>query len=87
VQPYLSLRPRPAYLRRVLLRDQIETRDDITDGANDKQMDAVVIDDVNRRVIIVQGKFIGQGHVDGEPLREMLSAWVRLQNGDISISR
>ena len=33
------------YLRRVMLRDPIETRDDITDGANDKQMDAVVVDD------------------------------------------
>ena len=68
------------YLRRVMLRDPIETRDDITDGADDKQIDAVVIDDESRRVVIVQGKFIGQGRVDGEPLREVLSAWVRLQD-------
>lgn len=68
------------YLRRVLLRDKIAVRDDITDGQNDKQMDAVIIDDDERRILIVQGKFIGTGHVDGEPLREVLSAWVRLQD-------
>ena len=68
------------YLRRVLLRDQITTRDDITDGANDKQMDAVIIDDEDSRVVIVQGKFIGEKQVDGEPLREVLSAWLRLQD-------
>lgn len=68
------------YLRRVMLRDPIETRDDITDGANDKQMDAVIIDDESRRVVIVQGKFIGTGTVDGEPLREVLAAWMRLQD-------
>src|SRR6266568_3795318 len=36
------------YLRRVLLRDAIATRDDITDGQNDKQMDAVIVDDEDR---------------------------------------
>src|SRR4051794_28763958 len=68
------------YLRRVLLRDAVATRDDITDGANDKQIDAVIVDDDERRVVIVQGKFIDAGSVDGEPLREVLSAWVRLQD-------
>lgn len=33
------------YLRNVHLRDMVETRDDITDGADDKQIDAIVIDD------------------------------------------
>lgn len=68
------------YLRRVMLRDRITTRDDITDGANDKQMDAVIVDDDERRIIIVQGKFIGENSVDGEPLREVLGAWARLQD-------
>ena len=68
------------YLRRVLLRDLLQTRDDITDGQNDKQMDAVVIDDEERRVLIVQGKFLTSTSVDAEPLREVLSAWVRLQD-------
>lgn len=68
------------YLRRVMLRDPIAARDDITDGKDDKQMDAIVIDDEDRRVVILQGKFIGESKVDGEPLREVLSAWVRLQD-------
>jgi hypothetical protein len=68
------------YLRRVLLRDDVATRDDITDGANDKQIDAIIIDDDERRVLIIQGKFITTGQVDGEPLREVLSAWLRLQD-------
>src|ERR1017187_8257813 len=48
------------YLRRVLLRDAIAVRYDITDGANDKQIDAVVVDDEESRVLIIQGKFIGR---------------------------
>lgn len=68
------------YLRRVLLRDAVAAHDDITDGANDKQIDAVIVDDDDRRIIIVQGKFIDAGSVDGEPLREVLGAWVRLQD-------
>jgi hypothetical protein len=62
------------------LRDAVATRDDITDGANDKQIDAVIVDDEERRIVIVQGKFIDAGSVDGEPLREVLGAWVRLQD-------
>src|SRR5687767_6069467 len=68
------------YLRRVLLRDAVATRDDITDGQNDKQMDAVIVDDEDRRVLIVQGKFVGASHIDAEPLREVLAAWLRLQD-------
>jgi hypothetical protein len=68
------------YLRRVLLRDRITARDDITDGPNDKQMDAVIVDDDDRRIVIVQGKFIGEGSIDGEPLREVLGAWALLQD-------
>ncbi len=68
------------YLRRVLLRDAIAARDDITDGANDKQIDAIIVDDEDRRVIIIQGKFIAENQVDSEPLREVLGAWVRLQD-------
>lgn len=68
------------YLRRVLLRDDAATRDDITDGPDDKQIDAVIVDDTEERICIVQGKFINAGHVDAEPLREVLAAWVRLQD-------
>ncbi len=68
------------YLRRVLLRDPIATRDDITDGQHDKQIDAVIVDDEESRILILQGKFIGEKQVDAEPLREVLSAWMRLQD-------
>lgn len=68
------------YLRRVLLRDDAATRDDITDGADDKQIDAVIVDDTEQRITVIQGKFIGERTVDAEPLREVLGAWVRLQD-------
>jgi hypothetical protein len=53
------------YLRRVLLRDDAQTRDDITDGANDKEIDAVIVDDAEERIVIIQGKFITAGSADG----------------------
>ena len=68
------------YLRRVLLLDPIATRDAITDGADDKQIDAVVVDDEDTRVLIIQGKFISSDQVDAEPLREVLASWIRLQD-------
>src|SRR5689334_6385622 len=68
------------YLRNILFRDMNETRDDITDGADDKQIDAVVIDDEKSLVHIVQGKFIQSGVVDAEPLREVLSSWIQIKD-------
>src|ERR1041385_5261257 len=68
------------YLRRVLLRDDIATRDDITDGKDDKQIDALIVDDEERRVLVIQGKFINVGTVDKDPLLEVLGAWTRLQD-------
>lgn len=68
------------YLRNIHLRDLNQTRDDITDGAGDKQIDAVVIDDNEARIFIIQGKFIGNERVDAEPLREVLSSWIQLKD-------
>lgn len=68
------------YLRNVLFRDMNETRDDITDGADDKQIDALIIDDDKSLVRIVQGKFVQSGTVDAEPLREVLSSWVQIKD-------
>jgi AIPR protein len=68
------------YLRTILERDMNETRDDITDGADDKQIDAIVIDDDKSLVRIVQGKFIQSGVVDAEPLREVLSSWLQIKD-------
>lgn len=69
------------YLHRVLLLDMHETRAAITDGQNDKQIDAIVVEDgEERRIRIVQGKFVKPEPIDAEPLREVLSAWTRLKD-------
>src|SRR4030042_2222683 len=58
----------------------IETKDCITDGADDKQIDAIVIDEERSTVFVIQGKFIGSDKVDAEPLREVLSSWIQLKD-------
>ena len=68
------------YLRNIHNLDEIQAKECITDGANDKQIDAIFIDDNSSTAYIIQGKFIGNGQVDGEPLREVLSSWVRIKN-------
>jgi hypothetical protein len=68
------------YLRNIHLRDMNETKDDITDGADDKQIDAIVIDDSKQTVFVIQGKFLGNDKVDAEPLREVLASWVQLRD-------
>lgn len=69
------------YLHRVLLLDVHHTRAAITDGQNDKQIDAIVVEDgEERRIRIIQGKFVKPEPIDAEPLREVLSAWTRLKD-------
>ncbi len=68
------------YLRNIHLRDANETKADVTDGPDDKQIDAIVIDDDTNCVYIVQGKFIGSDKVDAEPLREVLASWIQLKD-------
>ena len=66
------------YLRNIHLCSLDETKYNITDGANDKQIDAIVIDEENSAIYVVQGKFIGAPLVDAEPLPEVLSSWAQL---------
>jgi hypothetical protein len=68
------------YLRNIHLKDMNETKDCITDGADDKQIDAIVIDDDKTMVFVIQGKFIGAEKIDAEPLREVLSSWIQLKD-------
>jgi hypothetical protein len=70
------------YLRNIHLRDPNQAKYDITDGNNDKQIDAIVVDDDTSSVYVIQGKFIGGQNVDSGPLREVLSCWVQLKNLD-----
>jgi len=69
------------YLHCVLLLDVHQTRAAITDGQNDKQIDAIVVEDgEERRVRIIQGKFVKPEPIDAASLREVLSAWTRLKD-------
>lgn len=68
------------YLRNIHNLDTFETKDCITDGAGDKQIDAVYIDNQTCTIYIIQGKFYGGDTVDAEPLREVLSSWIQIQD-------
>lgn len=68
------------YLRNIHNLDTFETKDCITDGAGDKQIDAVYIDNQSCTIYIIQGKFYGGDNVDAEPLREVLSSWIQIQD-------
>jgi hypothetical protein len=68
------------YLRNIHLRDMNEAKADVTDGADDKQIDAIFVDDDNSTVYVIQGKFVGADTIDAEPLREVLSAWIQLKD-------
>lgn len=68
------------YLRNIHSKDENETKDAITDGADDKQIDAIIVDNDRSTIFIFQGKFIGSSSVDAEPLREVFSSWVQLKD-------
>ena len=68
------------YLRNIHIRDMNETKADVTDGADDKQIDAIFVDDNNSTIFIIQGKFVGADTIDAEPLREVLSSWIQLKD-------
>lgn len=68
------------YLRNIHLRDPNQAKDDITDGADDKQIDAIFVDEDRSTVFVLQGKFLACKSVDAEPLREVLSAWIQMRN-------
>jgi hypothetical protein len=69
------------YLRRVLSLDVHATVAAITDGPLDKQIDAIVVEDgEERRIRVIQGKFLKPQPIDATPLREVLSAWMRLKD-------
>ena len=68
------------YLRNIHNLDTFETKDCITDGAGDKQIDAVYIDNQSCTIYIIQGKFYGGDTVDAGPLRDVLSSWIQIQD-------
>ena len=68
------------YVHNIHGRDMIETKEDVTDGPDDKQIDAIVVDDDNSTIYVIQGKFVGEGKVDAEPLREVLASWAHFKD-------
>lgn len=68
------------YLRNIHNLDIVETKECITDGKGDKQIDAVYIDDQDCIIYIIQGKFYSGETVDADPLREILSSWVQIKD-------
>lgn len=68
------------YLRKIHHLDIYEAKECITDGADDKQIDAVYIDNQTSTIYIIQGKFYHGTSVDAEPLREVLSAWTQIKD-------
>ncbi|WP_437688485.1 AIPR family protein [Sorangium sp. So ce176] len=69
------------YLHRVLQLDVHATKAAITDGQHDKQIDAIVVEDgEDRRIRVIQGKFVKPEPIDATPLREVTMAWTRLKN-------
>ena len=68
------------YLRNIHNLDIVETKECITDGAGDKQIDAVYIDNQDCIIYIIQGKFYSGNTVDAEPLREVLASWVQIKD-------
>lgn len=68
------------YLRNIFLLDKNSTKDAITDGPKDKQIDAVYIDEDNQKIYIIQSKFYTGPTVGSEPFREMQSVWLQLSD-------
>ena len=70
------------YLRNIHGLNTVEAKDCITDGANDKQIDAVYINNQDSIIYIIQGKFLSSEYVDAGPVREVLSSWMLIQDLD-----
>lgn len=68
------------YLRNIHGLNTVEAKDCITDGANDKQIDAVYINNQDSIIYIIQGKFMSGEYIDAEPVREVLSSWILVQD-------
>ncbi|MBR1417756.1 MAG: AIPR family protein [Synergistaceae bacterium] len=65
------------YLRNIHRLNIIEAKDCITDGPNDKKIDAVYIDDNQSTIYIIQGKFY-EDKLNSEPVSEVISSWMHI---------
>lgn len=67
------------YLRNIFNLDIYQAKECLTDGANDKKIDAVYIDDNEEIVYIIQGKYYNNV-IDSKPVEEIITAWENLKN-------
>lgn len=68
------------YMRNIHLLDQRQAKDAITDGKDDKQIDAVYIDEDEQKIHIIQGKYFLGETVDANPVREVISSWSQFRD-------
>lgn len=68
------------YLRNVHLLDKNDTKAAITDGAKDKQIDAIHIDEDEQKIYVIQSKFYTGASIDATPVREMISVWSQFRD-------
>lgn len=67
------------YLRNIFNLDIYQTKECLTDGANDKKIDAVYIDDNEEIIYVIQGKYYNSV-IDSKPVEEVITAWENLKN-------
>lgn len=68
------------YMRNIHLLDLCQTKDAVTDGACDKQIDAIYIDEDEQKIYIVQGKYYTGDSINAESIREVISSWSQFSN-------
>lgn len=70
------------YLRNILAGglDPYDAKNCVTDGADDKQIDAVYISEQDETIYILQGKFTQKAKTDSAPLMEIYSAWLQVRD-------
>ena len=68
------------YLRNIHKLDPNQAKDCITDGPNDKQIDAVYVDSQESTIYIIQGKFYGAEEIGTGQLSEIATAWMQFKD-------
>ncbi len=68
------------YLRNIHLLDKNGAKEAVTDGANDKQIDAIFIDEDEQKIYIIQSKFYTSDSIGAAPIREMQSVWMQFSD-------
>jgi hypothetical protein len=68
------------YLRNIHLLDKNGTKEAITDGANDKQIYAIFIDEDEQKIYVIQSKFYTGDCIGAAPVREMQPVWMQFSN-------